>query len=626
MKAKVAGVDVGVGPPSLWQCRSRERILRQLLKDPQSVQLEYARPAPQSVPIFEGDDGTTYAVMATLTGPVTVPWIAGSPSGADVSGGGMITEAQLKAMIPTAPSSGSPGPNPKDELKAILEKLGLIPTSDAISAASGDRGRPDRSSTETPEERDHVSGRTARTEDHAATGAAPATGPAAGAAGGHAPAGQGGDGAQSGGKHTGLLDGLPKAGEGAAAQVLAGLIGSGDVPIAEALSGALTTMGINFVVQQLIGSRLEKIISDPKSSTGQIALAYMGPKIAKEVFLNGCLNHFLDGPYDQPAVRVGDADDAGNIVMSGCPNVLIESSPAARDGDPCTGGNPKGTVCQYGAKTVKIGGKIAARKDNGKNPGYGTTVVGGASFTTAPCATRTLIGGPTSNPSPPPPQELDKAATLRMAAAGRPPTGGESSEAGGWPIYPPGTKPTTIINAPGWVWESDLSEWRFWDGTGYSSTMSEVYALPSSWGLVDFFCGKDNLGDYTLLFGEIPLGSPCFPGAGTAGTWWVPNGFFGHDMAGYYSTHDLTYDPRNPATAYDPFAELGVEWNAFLSGIDSAGGPIETFITLPLHVIYSAATTTAGMIDWWGAFMKQLDRDLGLMDVLDIGTPDDPTV
>ncbi len=98
--------------------------------------------------------------------------------------------------------------------------------------------------------------------------------------------------------------------------------------------------------------------------------------------------------------------------------------------------------------------------------------------------------------------------------------------------------------------------------------------------------GIDN---WSILWGAIEIGSPQQPGAGTGGSWWIPDKVFGYDMSPYFLRHDQVFnDDRNLSQLA---AILRAEADAFTAGL--AGRP--DLGLLILQMIYSGSTTTAGL-------------------------------
>jgi hypothetical protein len=96
---------------------------------------------------------------------------------------------------------------------------------------------------------------------------------------------------------------------------------------------------------------------------------------------------------------------------------------------------------------------------------------------------------------------------------------------------------------------------------------------------------KQGIDKWSVLWGAIELGSPQEPGAGTKGSWWVPDKVFGYDMSPYYLLHDRIFD--DDRSLGDIQRSLGVEATSFGAGVlgrPSAG-------LLLLQTIYSSVTT-----------------------------------
>ena len=97
----------------------------------------------------------------------------------------------------------------------------------------------------------------------------------------------------------------------------------------------------------------------------------------------------------------------------------------------------------------------------------------------------------------------------------------------------------------------------------------------------------------SILGGLFDLGSPQEPGAGTAGTWWVPDRLFGFwDMSDFYLAHDQLFDRSR--TLRDLPTILSSELDAFVAGMSKPSQFLDP-VRWVFQGIYSAATTTAAL-------------------------------
>ncbi|MCU0648239.1 MAG: hypothetical protein MUF00_09610, partial [Gemmatimonadaceae bacterium] len=106
---------------------------------------------------------------------------------------------------------------------------------------------------------------------------------------------------------------------------------------------------------------------------------------------------------------------------------------------------------------------------------------------------------------------------------------------------------------------------------------------------------------WTVLWGNVSLGSPEQPRAGDAGMWWLPDAVFGYDMGAYYYVHDIEFDSDRSLAQLDRI--LGAEYTAFVAGLQP--DPVH----LGLQIVFSSATLTAGVL---GATKHSLSETLGL--------------
>ena len=293
------------------------------------------------------------------------------------------------------------------------------------------------------------------------------------------------------------------------------------------------------------------------------------------------------GPCESAALRVGDLDEKKNPILEGLPSVKIEGKMAARAGDKV---DKAGKECVYGAVKVLIGGKgkFAARED--VPGGYGTRSCDAAApFPKGSGASRTFIGGPTSNPAPPIPDAWKNLPAFQKDGK---PNVWKPSEAG---------KPRTahdIPTEPCFVFEEN--EWRmFHPETGFSASMSEFGGGSGSW--------QPDLEPNWWEENVLTIGSAEWPGAGNASTWWVPDTLFGIDMSGYFTRHDWCFNPGDSSYASAPWGFISdCEIPAFLAGLSSQPLNVGWPAALALQVLYSTATTTAAFATW----ASQLTVDL----------------
>jgi hypothetical protein len=93
--------------------------------------------------------------------------------------------------------------------------------------------------------------------------------------------------------------------------------------------------------------------------------------------------------------------------------------------------------------------------------------------------------------------------------------------------------------------------------------------------------------NWSVLWGNIRIGSPEQPHAGNAATWWVPDSVFGYDMSNYYYLHDKTFDTDLSLSRIDRILEI--EYDAFVAGLHPNA------VHIAVQVIYSSATLMAGL-------------------------------
>ncbi|MCA9072556.1 MAG: hypothetical protein KDA84_26715, partial [Planctomycetaceae bacterium] len=132
---------------------------------------------------------------------------------------------------------------------------------------------------------------------------------------------------------------------------------------------------------------------------------------------------------------------------------------------------------------------------------------------------------------------------------------------------------------------------------GWSATYEEYHDAYTSNSIFDLFragVGEVDLlgnpktpGNVYLLRGLIDLGSPEWPGAGTGGTWYVPDRIGPWDFETYFVAHDWAFSPQSLRDLESIFQ---VELHAFSVSVEADP------TILPLQTIYSAATTSAGVI------------------------------
>jgi hypothetical protein len=388
---------------------------------------------------------------------------------------------------------------------------------------------------------------------------------------------------------------------------------------ADSLADLKPSMLLEAASSELIGGltkfAISKLLGTPPKDTDSTldwAMALVAPVVAKQVLKSGnmALNFGAEqGPFDGRALRLRDLDDQGNAIASGLATVLIEGKPAARETDPVLGA---GVKIKYGAKDVFIGGLHAAKSDL-KSSGAGSESEA-AKFTKSG-ASKTLIGGPSTNPQPNIPLELAEQAKAE----------GCSAEYKG-PHNPHDKKPTETG-----IYRHPDGQYRIWDGIGWSSSLSEQASVPSwdSFFLKPFkelmrvnsdpswfnrqmvslgFDGLEKKGHWYLFGGLIDLGSPEFPGAGNGAFWFPPDNIFGIDMSPYYSLHDWIYRPDSPEydSWYGYFEQLyEVEWPSFVAGIRAH--PYNP-VAWALQGFYSFATSSAALVSWFDSLTSGFDE------------------
>ncbi|MEO6039838.1 MAG: PAAR domain-containing protein, partial [Saprospiraceae bacterium] len=349
-----------------------------------------------------------------------------------------------------------------------------------------------------------------------------------------------------------------------------------EAALLEGLGGGLISAGLGFLA--------EKYKPGPEDSVGTWAKAVVGPKLAS-LYFSGPLNKLWGerGPYRAAALRVGDRDELCNPIQEGFPTVKIEGCPAARVGDAV---GCSGVAVKYGAKTVTIGGKVAARVDDPLTWGSKSCI--NSSFLNG--ASRTNIGGvinwdPDKDPEsdkPEIPEEVKKQSESVPTENGGAP-GGERLEYAG--VFGPDKK-AQMPEAPGIYFDKPASEYRIWDPFGiksWSSTLTEQSNLLDIGAFGDIFESNgspalalktETQGHWYLFGGLVDLGSPNFPGAGTGTYWFIPDTICGLDMSPYFFQHDWIYYPASErwdgrSGAWTQFLEQ--EWQPYLTGAQSFG-------------------------------------------------------
>lgn len=605
MKVRRTGIDISGPMVKLGSTLAMDGF-RRLLQGtlPASTALP-SQPGGASI-VFESEDGDHYTLLSTKDGPVLSHWIKGSP--AEEARGG-VPGGFVELPEQDHPSQEeNVDPEALEELRQFVERAVTSQRQGATnhrnSPFSGGPG-----AVPPPALHDSATG----------GGDAPATSSGAGPDGSADSPGSQQSSAEREGSSGDSVD-FTGAGTTAAGSILASLLGSGELNVIGGLMGGLQSLGVGVLTNKLLGSSMGPGAIGAITNPGDLALWVGGPKIAKALALDGAYKPFLEpSPYDALALRQGDTDSAGNTIVSGLPTVQIESAPAAREADPADGkGKPPGESCKFGAKTVLIGGEPAARVHMSGFPGWGTTA--GAPFLQSSNSS-VFVGGTTTNPDPGVPEEMDKKSEGRF---GKGPDGKDRAPASleVKPWDPEGPPP----DGPCRSFDPNAGEWRYWDGKGWSATLSEYSALPGwipYWSLessgqysgtanyvfslfgVDWF--HEQKGNTYLLGGLLDLGSPMFPGAGNTASWWVPDSLFGIDMSPYYTTHDWIFDPANKGHVLDGiYRNLGIELEAFLAGIQSSYCPAHWI----LQIIYSSATTIAGLLQWWDMFKEEVDGAL----------------
>lgn len=576
-----AGIDVF---PSAIRKSHAEHQLQMLYRYAKGEKIDpgdFPKSVPISVSVFVDESGDEFAILPTPSGSNVVPWVCGThldTEKEDFSVGGFVTKGDLQRMTDRGSSNSSNQPS-QEEIKAaaiqLLLRLGLIkPQASQTPFNDG----PTNPVTQEPTQ---ISGQGQ-------------------AEGDNAPQPNGSD-------KPNVWDGLPQAKFDAGATILAHAFSYESLNpshLVKGMSGALASMGANFVLGQAIGKILPL---DAESSTAEYAVAKLGPKLIQELVsgsLSGNYAKFLPtshGPYETLALRVDDIDNNGNPILKGCPKVLIEGMPAARSGDAVSS---PGNKLTHGAAKVLIGGKYAARQ------GDTATDVTGFTMCAPMNAVKTYIGGLSSNPAPPVPQQfIDAGFTV--------PPNNEH------PIADP-TKP--MPEDPTLFWDPDpnnpeIGEWRPWAGTkgprtGWGATLSEYYN--NTWG-ADMSDSWKLDSQSTKWYNRLPFivdfGTPQYPGAGNGSIWFIPDKLFGADIARYYRFHDWLFSlPKDPKhwLDYPLFGILNVEWPAFKEGVwhRSSLYPIQ----LASQVLASGATTIVGLTLWWDNFLQGLDEQMGFPD------------
>lgn len=568
--------------------------LQQLVRGDLAATARRPRRAPAASPVFRNALGDEFVMTPTPAGLEMTPWVSGSPRELDEeqpTAGGFLSRAGFDQL--RSPAGRFPRKELLQAALRALAELGLIPP--------GRGGAPAARGASVAEPSAPASA--------AGNGGDPAAGgsPTAGAAGAGAAAAD--DGKTSVGDA--LREQLPGILQQQLVSFLANSWADGTFSLAslgQSVGGALSGLGTaaaSAFAMNLLGGKMP----DSSSSTAYWAAALLGPTLVGRLLSTGNLKKYMgDGPPKELALREGDADKNGNPILKGCPTVLIEGKPAAREKDPV---RAPGTILKFGALKTLIGGPAlhAARVKDTESAVDG--------FEQGAC--KTQIGGPSTNPNPPLPDKLRKWAQER----GLPYDKMRSHTA----------DPSKVMSKePGYYYSPIDGEWRIWDGEGWSASLSEyenlgdfeafgvdfgsifenesgsgtLNTLLQKFGL-DWF--KERPGNWYLLGGLIDLGSPKFPGAGTGGiSWLVPDKIFGLHMGPLYTPHDWRFDPSNPANTL--LNVLTVEVESLTGALASTRNPIHW----ALFVIYILATMTTGLTRWAQSQLQQLDEDWGLPD------------
>lgn len=563
MQVRFVGLDI---TPSKLRSAFQEQRMAQLQKalgQEDFSRMELSPAPPTATPVFADASGDEFILPRGDSEVTLLPWISGSPSlfsGETFHAGGFVSREELGRLA--------------DEDQAAVRKLQLTQKELAKAVMKVLRAMGLMKRKKKPK-RSAQPGRSNSQPAPETTSQKPEPEKAPGEEG-----------------EPGWWD-PNRFGIGAGANILATGLGSGTFgagAIAGGVIGSISSMGINFVIGQMVQKFLP---IDENSSTAEVALGTVAPKVAMELLAGPGFEAFRPGPFDAGALREGDMDEKGNSITAGESTVLIEGKPAARDGDPLDQkGNPKATKCVNGAAMVKIGGKIAAREDD-PCATYGTQTDMATRFLAKSGAARTFIGGESSNPDTKIPDDLKDAASAKLGDKAPDPNKPHKFVPGETEIPPgePGYYYQDILGPDG---EFLYREWRIWDGKGWSNTLSEFFRIPES------IRGTDN---WSILGGWIDLGSPMFPGAGTGSVWFVPDTIFGYDMSPYFTYHDWHFGPNELSF----FASLNVELNAF--SMNLGFDPIRVI----LQVIYSSATTSVFLTKWWAEFVEQLNLELALI-------------
>jgi len=573
-----SGIDIAPLRKPHLDVKTQLELLDQIVANEKIDTAHRPKPEAGLMPVFVDEAGDEYTVFPTTAGPTLLPWVSGSPMDIKhgrLAAGGFVEAGAVQGLRKDEQSHPSIRDSDKTLIAAVLDaltRMGLIRLPQHSDVPGGQQHQPlfPRSEKTGAPDNEMPGEPTGDTPGGATAPSMPAqTKPA-------------------------LVDNkfFEPGMQALASAVGRGIAGGGfgAFSLLGELKGVLTSVGLSMVM----GSLLKKLMPvDDESSTGEWALSQVGPLLAQQLLKgSGYLDKICGtykGPYESPALRVGDQDKNKNAITSGCPTVLIEGAAAARVGDIV---DKNGKKTKFGAAKVLIGGSNAARVDD--PAGYGTkSQDGDASFLLAPAAKKTTIGGGTTNPKPPIPEKM-------KAESGIP-------ESKVFPFDPDGTPPEA-----GYVFNPQEGEWRMWDPElGYSASLTEYELLPD-WKpyLPDWM--EEALGLNTswkrgdsgsVLWGLFKLGTPYWPGAGTGSTWFVPDRVFGIDMGSMYLLHDWMFNPSDPETGNLPglLRHLGVEWRAFLEGLRSHDNPIGWI----LQVIYSAATTSAALSDWWDNYFHR---------------------
>lgn len=590
MKVRLAGFEVSpASKRHLVAERDFEILRRQLAGERLDPEL-LPKPDPGTLAVFADETGDEFVMLPYEQGTMLMPWIAGDrlESGLqDAGGGGYVARGEATRLWQQHEKEPPPGPS-SEQLMALLRAA--LKKIEAEERHTHNQGWP----TSREREPERGSGEGRKTSPPSAD--KPDQKPAQKPDKPHA---------------SSLLDQienqLPQIAAEQATALLANLWGGGLAGLSDNLVGALggpfTGIMAQFALSKLMGEG-----PDDNSSTMDWAMATVAPKLGMKL-LSGTFGGG-GGSYASPALRAGDLDSKSNAILAGCNSVLIGGQPAAREGDPV---DKKGVEIKFGVPLVKIGGQNAARVDI--PAGYGAVSLDIPAQFLKGHDKKTLIGGMTNNPFkelPPVPDGVPGPAEGKNAPSRFDPVNNPD---------PP--------KEPGWYMQPD-GEYRYWDpATGWGSSLSEYESLfnigfvkdifkagaepsmlnkilsSSSIGLTD----PTKSGNWYLLGGWINLGSPEKPGAGTGSTWFVPDILFGMDMSKFFIAHDWRFRPDWAEFTKDWngwfLHWMEAEWPAFLAGWNSHGyNPVG----LLFQVVYSFATSAAGLSAWWAGWLKDWNR------------------